>query len=184
MKATHHRKTANDRAGTAAANTVRSMRLAVFVATVLCALAVRTATSGDLDLVFGSIPAGDGVTITFDVTVNATTPPETIRVEAHGLVTGGNFFALYTDDPDVGGATDPTVTDILMLPRLTLELVPGGVRIRGAGAPGLTHDIQHSGSLLSPDWQPVGSVTADPSGRFEIRDMGTDLLMYYRSRLR
>ncbi len=88
---------------------------ASLLAAVLCAVLARPGNAGDLDLTFGSIPTNDGVTITFDVTVDLATPPGTTELSSQGQVTGGNFAMVQSDDPDAGGAIDPTVTPIVVL---------------------------------------------------------------------
>ena len=65
----------------------------------------------------GTLRAGDSVTITFQVTVNnppnlAGVPPATPKVTNQGTVSGSNFSNVLTDDPAVGGASDPTDTPV------------------------------------------------------------------------
>jgi hypothetical protein len=55
----------------------------------------------------GTIPAGESLTIVFDVTVNG---PPVAQYSAQGTVSGNNFSSFLTDDPAVGGAADPTTT--------------------------------------------------------------------------
>ncbi|MFN2622993.1 MAG: beta strand repeat-containing protein, partial [Chthoniobacterales bacterium] len=55
----------------------------------------------------GTLPPGKSVFVKFAVTINATTAPS---VSNQGTVSGSNFSNLLTDDPNVGGAADPTVT--------------------------------------------------------------------------
>ncbi len=70
----------------------------------------------------GTLPAGKSVTITFRVTVN--NPPNLSllnppRVTNQGIVSGSNFATVPTDDPAVGGATDPTVTPVALFDTTT-----------------------------------------------------------------
>ncbi len=59
----------------------------------------------------GSIPAGATVTLEFDVQVdNPLTSFPAIAVSNQGTVSGDGFADVLTDDPAVGGASDPTVT--------------------------------------------------------------------------
>src|SRR5207247_3251297 len=60
-----------------------------------------------VDVTIGTLPAGRSVTIVFDVTVN--TPP-VAQYSTQGMVTWTNSGSALTDDPAVGGLTDPTVT--------------------------------------------------------------------------
>lgn len=68
---------------------------------------------GAVDVSIGTIPAGREVVIEFDVTVNQPLPPGAVtEVVNQGTVSGSNFAAVVTDDPDVPGIADPTVTPI------------------------------------------------------------------------
>ena len=60
-------------------------------------------------LAIGDLPAGKAVRIFFDATVNAGV---TSNLSNQGTVSGTNFTAVLTDDPEVGGTADPTVTPI------------------------------------------------------------------------
>ncbi|HET6977403.1 MAG TPA: Ig-like domain-containing protein [Pyrinomonadaceae bacterium] len=75
-------------------------------------LSVDPVTSGEtVNVNIGTLPAGKSVTITFEVQVNSpfSGPP---LVTNQGTVSGTNFSNVLTDDPAVGGASDPTVTPI------------------------------------------------------------------------
>jgi uncharacterized protein DUF4214 len=52
--------------------------------------------------------AGKSITIKYSATVN--TPPLARQVSTQGTVSGSNFASVLTDDPEPGGAADPTVT--------------------------------------------------------------------------
>jgi Bacterial Ig-like domain (group 3)/Bacterial Ig domain/Calx-beta domain len=63
----------------------------------------------------GTLRAGDSVTITFQVTVD--NPPNLTllnppRVSNQGTVSGSNFSNVLTDDPALGGVSDPTLTEV------------------------------------------------------------------------
>lgn len=78
--------------------------------------AVSPAMSGEnVSRTIGTLRAGDSVTITFEVTVD--NPPNLTllnppRVSNQGTVSGSNFSNVLTDDPAVGGASDPTETPV------------------------------------------------------------------------
>jgi len=75
--------------------------------------AMRAPTSfSDVNLSIGDIPAGHSITITFNAQVKDPFPGPGAQVCNQGSVTGSNFATVLTDDPDVGGATDPTCTNI------------------------------------------------------------------------
>jgi Bacterial Ig domain/Calx-beta domain len=65
----------------------------------------------------GTLPAGQSVTITFQVTVN-TPPPSFTQVSNQGTVTADGGISVLTDDPDVVGANQPTVTLVTAPPDL------------------------------------------------------------------
>ena len=64
----------------------------------------------DVLINIGLLPAGKSVTIKFDVTVDNPWQGATNQVSNQGSVTGTNFGPVLTDDPDVIGAANPTVT--------------------------------------------------------------------------
>ena len=66
--------------------------------------------SSQVNLAIGNIPAGKSIQVFFDVKINDPFPPMTPSVSSQGTVSGGNFANVLTDDPDVGGTADPTVT--------------------------------------------------------------------------
>jgi hypothetical protein len=63
-------------------------------------------------LVAATIPPGSTVGLTYQVTVNNAAPAGTSQISNQGTVTS-NAPTVTTDDPDVGGANDPTVTPLL-----------------------------------------------------------------------
>ncbi|MEZ4771041.1 MAG: Ig-like domain-containing protein [Caldilineales bacterium] len=73
----------------------------------------RAPESGEtINVTIGTLPAGKSVTIVFDVTIDAPTSAQGIfsQVCNQGTVSGTDFSPVDTDDPDVGGASDPTCT--------------------------------------------------------------------------
>ncbi len=64
----------------------------------------------------GTISASASVTITFDVLIDDPLPPGVTTVANQGTVAGTNFAGVPTDDPAVGGSTDPTVTAVTLTP--------------------------------------------------------------------
>ncbi|HKO96860.1 MAG TPA: LamG-like jellyroll fold domain-containing protein, partial [Pyrinomonadaceae bacterium] len=65
----------------------------------------------------GTLPAGKVLTIKYAALISTT--PTASSVTTQGTVTGSNFAAVSTDDPEPAGANDPTVTNI-NLPDLTI----------------------------------------------------------------
>jgi hypothetical protein len=61
----------------------------------------------------GDLPPGEEVIVVFRATL--TQPlgvPGASEVSNQATVSGSNFASVLTDDPDVGGAADPTVTPL------------------------------------------------------------------------
>jgi Concanavalin A-like lectin/glucanases superfamily/Putative Ig domain/Bacterial Ig domain/Matrixin len=63
-------------------------------------------------VVIGTLPAGKSVKITFQNTITAAVP----TITSQGTVSGTNFSSILTDDPGVGGASDPTVVPVAFPP--------------------------------------------------------------------
>jgi uncharacterized repeat protein (TIGR01451 family) len=57
-----------------------------------------------------SVPPGATMTITFEVDVDSPLNFCATAVSNQGSISGTNFLSFLTDDPDVGGASNPTVT--------------------------------------------------------------------------
>ncbi len=76
-------------------------------------------TAGDTSVAVnvGTIPGNGGnVTITFDVTIDNPISGAVTTVSNQGSTSGANFTTFPTDDPAVGGTTDPTVTPLILTP--------------------------------------------------------------------
>jgi hypothetical protein len=67
----------------------------------------------------GTLLAGKTVHIQFQVTVNNPYSGGA-TVSNQGSVSGSNFSTVLTDDPAVGGASDPTTTPILQTPNISI----------------------------------------------------------------
>ena len=63
------------------------------------------------------------------------------------------------------------------------DLGGGSVRIHFNGIPGRTYQIQYTENLETPDWQPLGTSTADAHGKFDFTDtpVGGSPARFYRS---
>ncbi len=66
---------------------------------------------------------------------------------------------------NVVASTDPPSPNLSVT-----DLGNGSYRIRFDGVPGLTYRIEYTPALNPPQWQTLGSRTADPNGMFEIMD--------------
>jgi uncharacterized repeat protein (TIGR01451 family) len=70
------------------------------------------ASGETINLSLGDMNPVQVVVITFDVTVNTSIPSNVTEVCNQAIFTGDNIADLITDDPDVGGANDPTCTSV------------------------------------------------------------------------
>ena len=104
-------------------------------------------TAIDVLLSIGTLPAGKSVSIIFNVTVDNPYLGATNQVANQGTVSGGNFPNKLTDDPDVGGAADPTVTTIDQ-PDVTVTVSPSAVD--EDGATNLVYTFSREGVTTSP----------------------------------
>jgi hypothetical protein len=100
----------------------------------------------DVMLNIGTLPAGESVTITFNVTVNDPFTGAMAQVSNQGTVSGSNFADVLTDDPDVGGTADPTVTPI-DLPEVSVAVSPASVL--EDGATNLVYTFTRTGSTAN-----------------------------------
>jgi Bacterial Ig domain/Calx-beta domain len=100
----------------------------------------------DVMLNIGTLPAGESVTITFNVTVNDPFTGAVAQVSNQGTVSGSNFADVLTDDPTVGGTADPTVTPI-DLPDVSVAVSPASVA--EDGATNLVYTFTRNGSTAS-----------------------------------
>ena len=70
-------------------------------------------SGGIVSVNVGTLPSGKSVIIKFRVTVNGPSLPlGTFQISNQGTISGSNFSNVLTDDPDVGGASDPTTTPV------------------------------------------------------------------------
>ncbi|HXC70501.1 MAG TPA: Calx-beta domain-containing protein, partial [Pyrinomonadaceae bacterium] len=126
----------------------------------------------DVMLSIGTLPAGESVTITFHATVNNPFTGSMAQVSNQGTVSGTNFADVLTDDPDVGGAADPTVTPI-DLPQVSVTVSPSSVledgptnlvytfARTGSTANNMTVNFSVGGtaSFTEPDYTETGAAT-------------------------
>jgi hypothetical protein len=126
----------------------------------------------DVMLNIGTLPAGESVTITFNVTVDDPFGGALPQVSNQGTVSGSNFADVLTDDPTVGGTADPTVTPI-DLPQVTLAVSPASVLEDGAtnlvytftrtgstaNAMTVNFSVGGTASFTEPDYTQTGAAT-------------------------
>ncbi len=86
------------------------------------------AQAGDISQAIGDLPVGKRVRIHFQGEVVEPVSAGATQVLTQGTVSGTNFTAVSTDDPDLGGAADPTATPLVNTsPQLSIAKDDGGV---------------------------------------------------------
>jgi hypothetical protein len=100
----------------------------------------------DVMLNIGTLPDGESVTITFNVTIDDPFGGALPQVSNQGTVSGDNFGDVLTDDPSVVGTADPTVTPI-DLPQVSVAVSPASVLENGAT--NLTYTFTRTGSTAN-----------------------------------
>jgi uncharacterized repeat protein (TIGR01451 family) len=122
-----------------------------------------------LNASIGTLPAGKSVTISFQVTVNNPFGG-TNQVSNQGTISGDNFADVLTDDPTVGGSTDPTVTPILTPPDIAIKDASTSEPSTGSAPAAFAVTLSHAYS------QPVtvSYATANDTGGANPATAGTD----------
>ena len=139
----------------------------------------------DVMLNIGVLPAGKSITITFDVTVDNPYQGATNQVSNQGTVSGTNFANVLTDDPDVGGAANPTLTTIDQ-PDVTVAVSPASVledgsdnlvytfTREGSTAANLTVNFSVGGTAtFNTDYTQTGAATFNASSGTVIIPIGS-----------
>ncbi|KAA3609214.1 MAG: T9SS C-terminal target domain-containing protein [Calditrichaeota bacterium] len=109
-------------------------------------------TAADVNLSLGILPAGETVIIEFEVDVAATIPNGVTEIANQGVVTGDNFADVLTDDPDVGGAFDPTLTPIKALDLGVIALNAPGADCGLTGNESVTITIYNFASVAQSNF--------------------------------
>jgi uncharacterized repeat protein (TIGR01451 family) len=117
----------------------------------------------------GTLPAGKTVHITFQVTVNDPFGG-TNQVSNQGTVSGGNFANVLTDDPNVSGSSDPTVTPILTPPTITIKDASVAEPVSGSSPAAFAVTLSHA--FTHP--LTVNFATADDTGGANPATAGSD----------
>jgi uncharacterized repeat protein (TIGR01451 family) len=120
-----------------------------------------------------NIPGGKNVVIQFRVTINESISVSVCEVSNQGTVSGANFSAVLTDDPDVPGTDNPTITTVTSTPVITF--CPGNLVVdpdagtctsaqtfaataEGCPAPTITYTVEGN-PITSPYVFPAGLTT-------------------------
>lgn len=84
--------------------------------------------------------------------------------------------------PVTGTVTILICGDGVWPPNLTAtDLGNGSFRVTGDGLPGCTYRIQFTPDMVSPNWQPLGTATANSAGFFEFTDTPGAPQRFYRA---
>lgn len=75
-------------------------------------LSIPYILAAQVNIAIGDIPDGKSIQIIFDVEVDNPFPDMVTSISSQGTVSGGNFANVLTDDPDVVGMADPTLTEV------------------------------------------------------------------------
>jgi uncharacterized repeat protein (TIGR01451 family) len=70
------------------------------------------ASGETINIVLGTLAPGDTAIVTFQVLVDASIPSSVIEVCNQGTVSSDNSADVLTDDPDIGGSSNPTCTPV------------------------------------------------------------------------
>lgn len=103
--------------------------------------AVPALAGETINLNIGTLPAGKSVTIVFDVTVNSISQVSDLKAQVcnQGTVSGTGFSNVLTDDPDVGGSSDPTCTAFQSgTIHIVKDASPNSTSTFGFASPGLS----------------------------------------------
>ena len=76
---------------------------------------------GPVEVALGTVEAGDQARVTFRVRIDLPVAAGVDRIENQGVVTSAELPAVLTDDPELGGSEDLTVTMITAAPELVAE---------------------------------------------------------------
>jgi uncharacterized repeat protein (TIGR01451 family) len=102
-----------------------------------------------------TLPPGESTTITFQVVVNDPFPAANNPICNQATISGSNFSDVLTDDPDVGGSSDPTCTTVEINADLAIIKTDG----TATAVPGQPHSYTIVASNAGPNPDPAAVVT-------------------------
>ena len=76
--------------------------------------------AGAISHAIGTLPAGQAITLTFDVSILSPVPVGVMSIEVQGEFTGDNFAPIVTDDPDTAAPGDATRTQLSLVSDLVI----------------------------------------------------------------
>ncbi|HZH30825.1 MAG TPA: Calx-beta domain-containing protein [Pyrinomonadaceae bacterium] len=112
----------------------------------------------------GTLGAGKSVTLTFSVTVNNPLAGSVTQISNQGTVSGSNFSSVLTDDPDVAGANNPTVTPVIPQPTVTINNATAPEPQSGSAPMSFTITLSGVYSVpVSVDYQTADGTATQPT---------------------
>jgi uncharacterized repeat protein (TIGR01451 family) len=110
-------------------------------------LAAGPAAAQTVDVTVGDLESDGSITIEIVVTVDNPVPAGLTEVCNQGTVSGANFDPdVLTDDPAEAGGADPTCTDVVATPDLTIAKGDGGGSVAPGGTVAYTLTYQNVGN--------------------------------------
>src|SRR5439155_11517943 len=79
---------------------------------ILLVAACAGVAQAQVNINLGNLPNGQSVTLSYEVNVNSPLAPGQGQISAQGTVSGDNFAAVNTDDPETVAVNDPTITSL------------------------------------------------------------------------
>ena len=124
----------------------RCIRMVVCIATSCLGYPVASWASGEqVPVSTFDLPPGGTVTVTFDVKVDSPLASCMAAIVNQGSFSGSNFATLLTDDPSLGGASDPTTT-VLDLADLSIATTFAQTSFVAGGAASYTITVANAGA--------------------------------------
>jgi uncharacterized repeat protein (TIGR01451 family) len=125
-----------------------------------------------INLGLGVINPFQVITITFDVTIDNPLSAGVTSVSNQGTISGSDFANVLTDDPDVGGAADPTTTPVVATPDMQIDKDDGGISAQAGDTILFTLSLTNTGDqnatgVVLTDTVPANTtfnLTASPAG--------------------
>lgn len=112
-----------------------------------------------VEIALGDLPLGTVVTIGYDVRIRNPLPAGVTQIENQGVISGSNFPAAMTDDPDTPQPADPTVSFLQAEADLTLLKAVGlavDADANGLASPGDT--LAYTMTLINAGNQAVAGL--------------------------
>lgn len=138
--------------------------LALLLGAVLVLGGYRVAAQVNVPI--GNVQPGARITISFEVAIDGEISPGVTQLSSQGTITGSNFSALETDDPESLAAGDATLTPLFNAPpQLDLNGALAGDDATAEFSEQIAELIAPAGTLADPEGNPILSLTATLAAR-------------------